>query len=64
MFSSDTENLLICLFYKIAEDEISVEATRLNLADMRDFVPFDIFKYLDHENKNYIDEYSLLGFLK
>lgn len=64
MFSAETESILSRLLLKLAEDESLVEATRLNLVDQNQFNPYDVFRFLDVENKNYIDEYNLLNFLK
>ena len=64
MFSAETESILSRLLLKLAEDESLVEATRLNLVDQSEFNPYNVYRFLDVENKKYIDEYNLLNFLK
>jgi len=64
MLTPETESIISKLFLKIADEEVSVEEIRLQLSDNKEYNPFQVFKSLDYENKNYIDEFNLMSFLK
>jgi len=57
-------NFKICqILMEISECERSVEITRRVLVDSNDFDPFQIFKKLDIENKNYISPQDIINFM-
>ena len=64
MFSNETESHIWKLFFKLADEDNLVEELRRSLGDQLEFNPFAVFRFLDSENKNFIDEYNLLSFLK
>jgi hypothetical protein len=64
MVSYETEEKLTRLLIRLADGEKSVEILRSVLSDLKEFDPYLIFKCLDKENKNYIDAYNLVDFLK
>jgi len=64
MLSIETEARVAKLFLSLAEGERSVEINRQVLADQLDFEPYSVFKRLDTQGKNSVDEYDLVDFLK
>lgn len=64
MLSIETEARLAKLFLNIADGEKAVETSRQVLSEQLDFDPYQIFKKLDKESKNYIDEFNIVDFLK
>ena len=57
-------NFKICqILMELSECERSVEITRRVLVDSNDFDPFQIFKKLDIENKNYISPQDIINFM-
>ncbi len=64
MLSIETESRVAKLFVNLFEGEKSVETSRILLADQLQFDAYHIFTRLDRENKNYVDEYNLVDFLK
>lgn len=64
MLSIETELRVAKLFVSLFEGERLVETTRISLADQLQFDAYHIFSRLDRENKNYLDEYNLVDFLK
>lgn len=64
MLSFETETKLVKLFVCFFEGEDSVEVARNVLSDQLQFDAYHIFTRLDRENKNYIDEYNIVDFLK
>ena len=64
MLSIETETRLAKFFLNLAEGEKSVEITRQVLADQKEFDPYQTFIRLDKENKNYIDAFNVVDFLK
>jgi len=64
MLSIETEARLAKLFLNIADGEKGVENSRQVLADQLDFDPYQTFKKLDVELKNYVDEFNIVDFLK
>ena len=64
MLSVETEARVAKLFLSLAEGERSVEINRQVLADQLDYEPYSVFKRLDTQGKNNLDEYDLVDFLK
>jgi len=64
MISIETEIGVAKLFVSLFEGERSVETRRISLADLLQFDAYHIFTRLDRENKNHLDEYNLMDFLK
>lgn len=64
MISIETEARVAKLLLVLAEGEKSVEITRQVLADQLEFNPYSLFKRIDRESKNYIDEFNVVDFLK
>ena len=64
MLSVETETRVAKLFVNLFEGEKTIEYSRENLANQRDFDAYQIFQRLDRDKKNYIDEYDLVDFLK
>jgi hypothetical protein len=64
MLSIETEARLAKLFLNIADGEKAVEKSRQLLGDQLDFDPYQTFKKLDLESKNYVDEFNIVDFLK
>jgi hypothetical protein len=64
MLSIETEARVAKLFLNLADGEKSIEINRQVLADQLDFDPYQTFRRLDTENKNYVDEFNIVDFLK
>ena len=64
MLSIETEARVVKLFINLFEGEKSVEMSRENLANQRDFDAYQIFQRIDRERKNYVDEHNIVDFLK
>jgi hypothetical protein len=64
MLSIETEARVAKLLLSLADGEKSVDITRQVLAEQLDFDAYQVFKKLDREGKNYIDEFNLVDFLK
>ena len=64
MCSSETEIRLGKLLMTLAEGERSIEISRQVLSDLKEFDSFQIFKNIDIEDKNKIDCYSIINFLR
>jgi len=64
MLSTETETIISKLFSSLAQHEKNIEIYRLVLAENSDFEPYSLFRFLDKENKKYIDEYNIIEFLK
>jgi hypothetical protein len=64
MLSIETEARLAKLFLNVADGEKAVEISRQVLGEQLDFDPYQVFKKLDTESKNYIDEFNIVDFLK
>jgi len=64
LLSLQTETLVSKLLLTIADGEKAVEVVRQVLSDQIDFEPYNVFKFLDKEDKHYIDEYNFTDFLK
>ena len=64
MLSLETETIISKFFLNIADGEKAIEIIRQVLGDQMDYDPYAVFRYLDIEDKNYIDEYNLSDFLK
>ena len=63
MLSKKTLSIVCDLLMNIAEKEKQVEITRQVLCQNLNFDAYQIFSYLDHESKNYINEINLISFL-
>ena len=63
MLSVETELKLANIFLALAESEKSIEIDRHILAELKDYSPYQIFKYLDYQHKNYLNSLDLLNFL-
>lgn len=64
MLSIETEARVSKVFLSLADGERAVEVNRKILADQLDFDPYQAFRRIDTENKNYIDEFNIINFLK
>ena len=64
MCSPETEQKLCKLLLILAEGERSTEISRQVLSDLKEFDSFQIFKNIDIEDKNKIDCYSIINFLR
>lgn len=64
MLSIETEARVAKLFLALADGEKAVELNRQVLGDHIDFHAFNVFKRLDSEGKNYIDEFNIVDFLQ
>ena len=64
MTSPETEQKLCKLLLILAEGERSIEISRQVLSDLKEFDSFQIFKNIDIEDKNKIDCYSIINFLR
>ncbi len=64
MLSSETESKLSKLFMVLAEGENNSEIIRQVISEQPNFEPFLLFKILDRDNKNFIDEYDIVDYLK
>ena len=59
MISIETEARLAKIFLSLAEGEKAVETIRQVLTQQLEFDAYNIFRNIDRNNKNYIDEYAL-----
>ena len=64
MLSIETEARLAKLLLSLSEYERNVEISREVLSDNKDFDPYQIFLYLDYQNKNNIDIIDIMNFLR
>ena len=64
MCSPETEQKLCKLLLILAEGERSIEISRQVLSDLKEFDSFQIYKNIDIEDKNKIDCYSIINFLR
>jgi hypothetical protein len=64
MISYETEEKVARLLARLADGEKSTEILRSVLSDLKEFDPYLTFKSFDKEEKNYIDEYNIVDFLK
>ena len=64
MCSPETEQKLCKLLLILAEGERTIEISRQVLSDLKEFDSFQIFKNIDIEDKNKIDCYSIINFLR
>ena len=64
MCSPETEQKLCKLLLILADGERSIEISRQVLSDLKEFDSFQIFKNIDIEDKNKIDCYSIINFLR
>ena len=64
MCSPETEQKLCKLLLILAKGERSIEISRQVLSDLKEFDSFQIFKNIDIEDKNKIDCYSIINFLR
>ena len=63
MLSKKITKLLIKLFHEIAKGESLIESSRRIMTYNYDFDSFQIFNYLDQENKNRIDSIDIMNYL-
>ena len=63
MLSIETEVRIASLLLTLAEGERNIEISRQVLSDNFDFDAYQIFKYIDVDNKNRIDALDILNFL-
>ena len=63
MLSIQTEARIIKLLLEIAKGENTIESTRRMMTNNIDFDSYQIFNYLDTENKNIIDSLDLINYL-
>ena len=61
--SNETINKLALIFKALAEGERNVELTRQVLCDNNDYDPYTIFKLIDMNNKNRINNEDIVSFL-
>ena len=64
MCSYETEKKLGKILMLLAEGERSIEISRQVLSDLKEFDSFQIFKNIDMEDKNKIDCFTLVNFLR
>ena len=65
MVSKEIDNLIIHKFFSnLLEDTNSIEILREVLLQQKEFNANTIFLILDKNNKNSVDEYDILSFLK
>ena len=64
MNSTETEKKLGNILMIIAEGERTVEISRQVLSDLKEYDSFQIFKNIDIEEKNKIDCFSLMNYLR
>ena len=64
MCSYETEKKLGKILMLLAEEERSIEISRQVLSDLKEFDSFQIFKNIDIEDKNKIDCFTLINFLR
>ena len=64
MLSVETESNLCNLFLALSEGEKSVDINRQILVELDDYDPYQIFTYLDLQQKNHINSSDLLNFLQ
>ena len=64
MCSYETEKRLGKILMLLAEGERSIEISRQVLSDLKEFDSFQIFKNIDMEDKNKIDCFTLINFLR
>ncbi len=64
MFSIETEARIAKIFLAIIDGEQNSDSIRQLLAQQKDFDPYNSFRILDKDNKNYLNQYDILNFLK
>lgn len=64
MLSIETEARVAKLFLNVADGEKSAEINRQVLSEQFEFDAYQIFKKLDYQSKNKIDEFDIVDFLK
>jgi hypothetical protein len=64
MLSVETEARITKLLLNLADGEKAIQTTRQILSNERQFDPYLAFKRFDKENKNSIDEFNIVEFLK
>ena len=63
MVNPETEQILAKILINLAKGERKSEIAKQVLCENPDFNPFQLFKLIDKQNKNYIDSTSLMNFL-
>jgi len=64
MLSSETELKISKLFMILAEGENNSEIIRQVISEQPNFEPYLLFKKLDKSQKNFIDEYDIVDYLR
>ena len=63
MLSIETEARIAKLFLELAKGENTIESTRRIMTNNYDFDAYQVFNYLDMENKNRIDSLDIINYL-
>jgi len=64
MLSTETEAKIAKLFMVLAEGENNSEIIRQVISEQPNFDPYLLFKKIDKGQKNFIDEYDFVDYLK
>jgi len=64
MLSLGTDILICKLLLTIADAEKNVEIIRHVLSDQEEYDPLNAFKFLDCENKGYVNDNNIIDYLK
>ena len=64
MDSNEIEEAIHKFFLNIIQDRNSLDISREVLIHQKEFNPYSIFRILDRNNKNRIDDYDISFFLK
>ncbi len=62
MLSVETESKLAKIFLALAEGEKTIDINRQILVELENFDPYQIFTYLDTNQKNYLNNQDLLNY--
>ena len=62
MLSVETESKLAKIFLTLAEGEKTIDINRQILVELENFDPYQIFTFLDTNQKNYLNNSDLLNF--
>ena len=63
MLSIETEARIAKIFLELAKGENTIESTRRIMTNNYDFDAYQVFNYLDIENKNRIDSLDIINYL-
>ena len=64
MLSEKTQSIICNLLTTIANNEMEIEAARINLNNHPQFDPYSIFQRIDSERTNSINEQNIISFLR